>query len=295
MKITWPDGTEIIPSAGLARQFPQEMPHWSSSIWVTEDAQPYRRQLNSATGDVTWKPITLTLRTTSNGKQEFGIPTPGFLNELNLLATAWRHKKPGSTARALLIDPNQGLHASNVRWKDEEDDPEVGYFENEQWRRLDNGIQGYLISTHGRLYSQQSNQVTRGFYHKGGFWAGVKRNDGTAMLVKLTGGAASLPPALERARDAFAEGIPPWHYADANGIKEATAWGYYVKAALHVPDKREVAEDFVDPDVWSAVRDLPDEIRLGPLTDVRAQVEETVGHAVDRNELILSRLCLLEK
>ena len=62
MKISWQDGLHMIPGIGRARQILSAFEHWSTTIWITEDGQPYRRLQNAATGSVAWKSISPTLR-----------------------------------------------------------------------------------------------------------------------------------------------------------------------------------------------------------------------------------------
>ena len=292
MKITWPDGLEAIPSyigIGLARQVPTDLPHFATTTWVTEDGLPFKRHRNPVTGEVTWKHMRLTMHEDTG---QFGITTPGFHSEVNLLAIAWRHRAPNGRGRAFLVDPSGGLDADNVRWKEEED-PEVEESADETWSDLEweHGVQpGYKISNRGRLYSTYSHLTTRGFFYKGHRYAGIMGG----MLVNLTvasGNAPdlpSLPDHLIYALNAFAQGISPAVHARTRGIREATAWGYYHKVASYVDG--DAARAFVDANVWEAVARLPPAVLFGPLSEVRVAVEAALGRQVDTNELVLTRL-----
>ena len=233
MKITWPDGLEAIPSyigIGLARQVPTDLPHFATTTWVTEDGLPFKRHGNPVTGEVTWKHMRLTMHEDTG---QFGITTPGFHSEVNLLAIAWRHRAPNGRGRAFLVDPSGGLDADNVRWKEEED-PEVEESADETWSDLEweTGVQpGYRINNRGRLYSNFSHQTTRGFFYKGHRYAGIQGG----ILVNLTVASGNapdipqLPNYLIHALNAFAQGVSPAVHARSRGILEATAWGYYQK------------------------------------------------------------------
>jgi hypothetical protein len=296
MKITWTDGLKRIPNVGPARQVPVDLPHWSSSIWITEDGQPWRRQINPATMEVTWKPIMATMRLDTG---QFGVTTPGFRSILNMVALAWRHRK--GKGKPYLLDPNEGVHSDNVRWKDEDDDPETGTFTNERWDDLEiQGVvaapKGYRISNRGRLYSPYTRQVTRGFYHNGHRYAGLRNG----LLVDLTVASGqipdiiALPDYLANALNAFEDGIPPWEHAYSNGIKEATVWGYYIKVAPYI-DQPSVARQFIDEEVWEALLALPEDILMGPLKAVRESVEYALEREVETNELVLARGCLIRE
>jgi hypothetical protein len=302
MKITWPDGVLQIPSVGPARQIPQDLPDWNATLWVTEDGQPWRRQMNSATREVTWKPVAPTLRVDSD---QFGITNPSFVPELSMIALAWRHRKQNrGPARAQLIDPSGDVHADNVQWKDEDDAPESGDFSGETWRDLEwgSGVQtaprGYRISSRGRLYSPYSRQLTRGHYYKGHRYAGL--NNGLLVNLTIASGLApdtiSLPAYLERAYNAFARGKSPSQHARQRGILDDTAMGYYIKIAPYVPDAHVIAQRYVHPPLWNAVASLPKVIRNGPLSEVRVHVVETLGRELDvrdMKELMLARVCLV--
>ena len=302
MKITWPDGVLQIPSVGPARQIPQDLPDWNATLWVTEDGQPWRRQRNSATREVTWKPVAPTLRVDSD---QFGITNPSFVPELSMIALAWRHRKPNrGPARAQLIDPSGVVHADNVQWKDEDDAPESGDFSSETWSDLEwvSGAQmapqGYRISSRGRLYSPYSHQLTRGHYYKGHRYAGL--NNGLLVNLTVASGLAPdtipLPKYLERAYNAFARGTSPSQHAHQRGILDDTAMGYYIKVAPYVPVAHEIARRFVPPQLWNTISALPKVILSGPLSEVREHVVESLGRELDMREmkeLMLARVCLV--
>ena len=301
MKIDWPDGVERIPSVGFARQLPQDLPHWSSTVWITEDGQPWRRHLNNATHIVEWKEISPTLR---NDTGQLGVLTPAFRSEVNMVAIAWRHRHPDGKGRAHLIDNSNGIHADNVMWKEEEDENSELYgsrvsVEDETWKNLvlekTGGFIGagmYLISNRGRLFSKMTRKTTFGFCYKGNRYAGIKGG----VLVDLTIASGnspnevSLPCHLSIALSAFQRGISPFEHGHGRGIKEGTVFGYYNKIVQYAKDPS-IASTFIEEDIWDAVSHLPDDILLGPFQTVRDNVEDSIGKKADTNHLMLSRLC----
>ena len=139
------------------------------------------------------------------------------------------------------IYPAKGVHANNVVWKQEDEDPEGEETERseiELWSDLEwtNGIvrapRGYKISNRGRLFSPYSKRTTHGFYYKGHRYAGVRGGllvDLTAASIGQTWFPLNLPQHLEEAYNALSQGVSPLQHAADRGIKEGTTWGYYHK------------------------------------------------------------------
>ena len=120
------------------------------------------------------------------------------------------------------------------------------------------------------------------------------------MLIDLTVASGqspdviALPDHLANALNSFEDGVPPWEHAYSNGIKEATAWGYYIKVAPYI-EQPSVARQFIDEELWKALIALPEEILMGPSKAVRESVEYALERDVETNELVLARGCLIRE
>ena len=93
--IDWADGEEIAPDGSVVREVPQRHV-WTSSVWITQDGEAWRRYFNVVTKQWHWDAQQLPL--VIDGDQE-GVSLEWFTSTDRAIAMAWLHRHPESGAK----------------------------------------------------------------------------------------------------------------------------------------------------------------------------------------------------
>lgn len=290
--IRWAPGIATAPNGAPCRQLPEEHV-WTTTRWVTKEGDVFRRRWDPLSKAWAWEDDAAAAGAPLSMQQDSGRmgvynPSGWFMSLETVIATAWRRRAEGSSARVRLL-AGKPLHARYLRWRREEAEREQQEDEQERWRALKWTIgpvvcdPRYQISSRGRLRAPDG-RVTRGLYFRGRRWAAVA----DCGLVDL--GAASgtqsqsvPPPRIRRALDAMATYHTPIDLAAQAGIKRTTAWAYYCEAVTWA--KRAVVKRtwrrLVAPDLVKAIKKLLRQrdhvVFNAPLTELMAAVRQLLS------------------
>lgn len=295
--IAWRDGIEGSPG-GPAREVVQRNA-WSSSVWITPEGEAFRRFCNAVSGQFTWEEMPFSLDQETQSR--LGLPLPsGWMSTETAIATAWLHRAPESRAYVKVLNPSEAT-LPNLRWGEEERDPEALDIEGETWSPLRWHCgqipcdARYHISSHGRLKNPRG-EATRGFAALGTRWAACK-GSGLVNLLQAAGIMKAETPIPERvylAYNSLSSSLPVEEHAKRHRLTLKTAWQYYQLAAPHVHDLGIYAKPLIPPYLWSALASLRgDPILGGRLNDLHPVVERITGREVSMDELRFSRMCVV--
>ena len=296
--ITWYDGIEETPS-GPARELVQH-DTWSSSVWITQEGEVWRRYYNPVSQTFAWEDIPYSLDHETQSR--LGLPLLSrWMSVETAIATAWLHRAPGSRAYIRILDPSNPT-LPNLQWGEPEIDPEAGDFGGEEWAplrwrcgQIPCNVR-YQISSHGRLRNPKG-EVTRGFAALGSRWAACK-GSGLVNLLQASGlmrAEITLPERIYLAYNSLSSSLPVEDHAKRHKLTWKTASQYYCLAAPYVHDRRLYAKPLVSHDLWKCLETTlrGDPILGGPLKELHPVVTELLGRDVSMEELRFARTCVL--
>jgi hypothetical protein len=254
----------------------------------------FRRYYNPVSATWTWERMNLAF---DRDQVHFGLHlSSGWMSIEAAIATAWRHRAPGSNAQVRLLDPSR-VELTTVAWREEETNDEGGDFRGEVWSPLrwkcSQAVcdERYLISSLGRLMSPYTQRATRGFAAHGTRWAACK-GSGLVDLLQASGimeAGVQLPPRVFEAYSSILSGLDPLEHGDRMGISAKLAWDYCNLAAPLVDPsfgKR------LSPDVWKLLQSMRgDPVLGGKLKDLHERVSCRLS--VTMEELRFVRTCVL--
>ena len=203
-----------------------------------------------------------------------------------IIALAWKRREPDTPTKVTV--GNEGATARSIRWIEEEGRDEIDH-KGETWKPLKCKLglipvdSSYLISSHGRLKSPYTKEVTRGFWWDDCRWAYVKPS-GLVNLTELCSRqrGATIFPSILTAIECLMAGHTPEELAYYQGIQEATAWSYMCRGIPHIKETaelRRLGKELVPEELWKLLKKMKREENplLGErLLDLIVKCEEEI-------------------
>jgi hypothetical protein len=296
--ISWEDGLEYGPDGLQFRQIVQP-DVWTSSVWISEEGEAYRRHYNTESKEWNWEEMPYTLDKETQTRIGVHLQT-GWMSVETAIATAWRYRCPNSRSYVRISDPGNP-NAQTLAWGEEELYPEEGTFTGEKWTplRWHCGIvacnKSYQISTCGRLKSPHTGVMTRGFAAHGSRWAACKGSGLVNLLqaANLVAAEKRVPPRVYMAYRSLCSGLQAREHARRTVLTEKVAWDYYNLAAPLVHNLRVVGKKMVNPSLWNTLEGMKgDPLLGGKLSDLHPEVELLLGREISMEELRFARTCV---